>query len=79
MRHDLFGTEREGFDAAILNPRYKKLSRQSDARLRLREVGIETSNLYTGFLALVVGPALYVHCLPHAHIRRHLRNVTVSQ
>jgi adenine-specific DNA-methyltransferase len=43
------------FSHVILNPPYKKISSSSDYRLLLREVGIETVNLYTAFLALAVG------------------------
>jgi adenine-specific DNA-methyltransferase len=42
------------FTHAILNPPYKKLSAGSSARLALRRVGIEASNLYAAFLALAV-------------------------
>lgn len=45
---------REGFTHAILNPPYRKLNSNSHARLSLRRVGIETSNLYAAFLALAV-------------------------
>ena len=38
----------------ILNPPYKKIKSASTHRRRLRAVGIETSNLYTGFLSLVI-------------------------
>lgn len=50
----LFGDGPPRFDAAILNPPYRKISSRSDARLQLRSVGIETSNLYTAFLWLVL-------------------------
>jgi len=50
----LFGDRPPRFDAAILNPPYRKISSRSDVRLRLRSVGIETSNLYTAFLWLVL-------------------------
>src|SRR5437867_3936215 len=40
------------FDAAILNPPYRKINSDSDVRQSLRLVGIETSNLYAAFLAL---------------------------
>jgi adenine-specific DNA-methyltransferase len=51
----LFGPgQRRGFSHAILNPPYKKLNSDSASRLALRRVGIETSNLYTAFLALAV-------------------------
>ena len=39
---------------AILNPPYKKLNSDSDHRHALRQVGIETVNLYTAFVALAV-------------------------
>jgi adenine-specific DNA-methyltransferase len=52
LRNILFG--RDVFDAAILNPPYKKLASDSAQRLALRSVGIETSNLYTAFIALAV-------------------------
>jgi adenine-specific DNA-methyltransferase len=42
------------FTHAILNPPYKKIHSASTHRLQLRSLGIETSNLYTGFLALVI-------------------------
>lgn len=40
------------FTHAILNPPYKKISTQSEHRLMLRSLGIETSNLYSAFVAL---------------------------
>lgn len=43
------------YDVAILNPPYKKIASDSPTRHVLRSAGIETSNLYTGFLALVMG------------------------
>jgi adenine-specific DNA-methyltransferase len=39
---------------AILNPPYKKINSHSRTRLLLRELKIETVNLYTAFVALVV-------------------------
>ena len=50
---DLFGTEPPVFDAAIANPPYRKISSDSAERHALRLAGIETSNLYTGFIALI--------------------------
>jgi adenine-specific DNA-methyltransferase len=50
---DLFGTLPPAFDAAIANPPYRKISADSAERRALRSVGIETSNLYTGFIALI--------------------------
>lgn len=44
----------EGFDYAILNPPYSKLNSNSTHRSLLRQVGIETVNLYTAFVALAV-------------------------
>lgn len=42
------------FTHAILNPPYKKISSASLHRALLRDVGIETVNLYTAFVALAV-------------------------
>lgn len=42
------------FTHAILNPPYKKISSRSLHRALLRDVGIETVNLYTAFVALAV-------------------------
>lgn len=42
------------FTHAILNPPYKKISSNSLHRGLLRDVGIETVNLYTAFVALAV-------------------------
>jgi adenine-specific DNA-methyltransferase len=53
VRSDLFGALKTTFNAAILNPPYRKINSDSRTRRLLREAGIETSNLYTGFLALV--------------------------
>ena len=50
---DLFGTLPPAFDAAIANPPYHKISADSVERRALRSVGVETSNLYTGFIALI--------------------------
>ena len=49
---DLFSNDDYGFNAAILNPPYRKINSNSRARRLLRVAGIETSNLYTAFLAL---------------------------
>lgn len=50
---DLFGAPPPAFDAAIANPPYRKISTDSAERRALRSVGVETSNLYTGFIALI--------------------------
>ncbi|MBI5936442.1 MAG: Eco57I restriction-modification methylase domain-containing protein [Betaproteobacteria bacterium] len=42
------------FTHAILNPPYKKIASRSRHRLLLRQIGIETVNLYTAFVALAV-------------------------
>lgn len=54
VRDGLFAAESERFDCAVLNPPYRKIHSASEERRLLRAVGIETSNLYTGFLALAV-------------------------
>jgi adenine-specific DNA-methyltransferase len=41
-----------GYTHAILNPPYKKIGSDSSARQTLSSVGIETVNLYSGFVAL---------------------------
>ena len=53
LADDLFGGIRPVFDAAIANPPYRKISTGSAERRALRSIGIETSNLYTGFIALI--------------------------
>ncbi len=50
---DLFGADPPAFDAAIANPPYRKINTNSAERRALRSVGVETSNLYTGFIALI--------------------------
>jgi adenine-specific DNA-methyltransferase len=49
----LFGTKPPSFDAAIINPPYRKIARDSVERRSLRQAGVETSNLYAGFIALI--------------------------
>jgi adenine-specific DNA-methyltransferase len=44
----------ERYNFAILNPPYKKINSHSRHRLLLREAKIETVNLYSAFLALVI-------------------------
>jgi adenine-specific DNA-methyltransferase len=53
LRGDLFSTLPPAFDAAIANPPYRKIGTDSAERCALRAVGVETSNLYTGFIALI--------------------------
>ncbi len=52
VRGDLFSASKQLFNAAILNPPYRKINSDSRTRRLLREAGIEASNLYAGFLAL---------------------------
>ena len=50
---DLFRQhETERFTHVIMNPPYRKISGTSTHRMALRRAGIETSNLYTGFMYL---------------------------
>jgi adenine-specific DNA-methyltransferase len=50
---DLFAAgEKERFDCAILNPPYRKMHTESQERKLLRSIGLETTNLYAGFLAV---------------------------
>lgn len=44
--------EHQRFDCAILNPPYRKIATESRERRLLRAIGLETTNLYTGFLAV---------------------------
>jgi adenine-specific DNA-methyltransferase len=58
----LFSSEHEKpkFNCAILNPPYKKIQTKSKERKLLQRIGIESSNLYTGFLAIatqMLGPS----------------------
>lgn len=50
----LFAGNAPRFDAAILNPPYRKLRTDSVERARLHSAGIETSNLYAAFLWLAM-------------------------
>ena len=55
LRGDLFAPQANRYNRAILNPPYRKIRSDSLYRTFLREIGLETSNLYTGFLAIVIG------------------------
>jgi tRNA1(Val) A37 N6-methylase TrmN6 len=46
--------EKGDFTHAIINPPYKKIRTQSDHRFLLRQVGVETVNLYSAFVALAL-------------------------
>lgn len=50
---NLFSTSPRRFNAIIVNPPYRKINSNSGARLLLRSLGIETGNLYSGFLAIL--------------------------
>jgi adenine-specific DNA-methyltransferase len=53
LADDLFADgSGEGFDCAILNPPYRKIRTESRERKWLRAIGLETSNLYAGFLTV---------------------------
>jgi len=52
-RGDLFSDQPMRFNAAIVNPPYRKIRSNSPTRQTLRSADIETSNLYTGFVALI--------------------------
>jgi adenine-specific DNA-methyltransferase len=51
-RTDLFSDAKSPFTTVIMNPPYRKIHSNSNARHQLRAAGLETSNLYSGFLAL---------------------------
>lgn len=44
--------EDELFDIVVMNPPYRKINSHSETRQQLRVAGIETSNLYAGFMLL---------------------------
>jgi len=50
----LFEAAPRRYDCAIMNPPYRKIRSNSDTRRHLRHLGIETSNLYTAFMAVAV-------------------------
>lgn len=55
-RDDLFSRQNphscNGFTHVFMNPPYRKINAGSEHRAALRSAGIETSNLYTGFMFL---------------------------
>lgn len=53
----LFSRSTVHYSHAILNPPYRKIGSASAHRLALRQVGIETVNLYSAFVALAVAKA----------------------
>lgn len=48
----IFAPEDDKFDCVIMNPPYRKIHSSSAERGYLRGAGIETTNLYTGFMLL---------------------------
>jgi adenine-specific DNA-methyltransferase len=54
LRGDLFAPPPAYFNRAILNPPYRKIPSDSVHRTLLRRIGVETGNLYAGFLAIVI-------------------------
>jgi len=52
--NNLFGQPMPTYTHCILNPPYKKIRSDSIHRKRLRQVGIETSNLYSAFVAVAI-------------------------
>lgn len=57
LLHDengLFSKAVKRYTHCIMNPPYRKINSDSKHRKLLTSVGIETSNLYTGFLALAI-------------------------
>ena len=54
LRGGLFPVERHSFNRAILNPPYRKIRSDSQYRRLLSSIGIETTNLYSAFLAIAV-------------------------
>jgi adenine-specific DNA-methyltransferase len=53
IQSNLFTTEPERFNFAIVNPPYRKIRSDSPERIHLRLAGVETTNLYAGFLSLI--------------------------
>jgi adenine-specific DNA-methyltransferase len=53
LEQGLFSPDLKTFNSAIVNPPYRKLAVGSPAHALLRKAGIDVSNLYSGFLALL--------------------------
>jgi adenine-specific DNA-methyltransferase len=53
-QNTLFAPSFPGFTHCIMNPPYRKIHSKSRSRLALKEIGVETSNLYSGFLAVAI-------------------------
>lgn len=50
----LFDEPSPKYSHCIINPPYKKICSTSDHRFWLRQIGIETTNLYSAFLSIVI-------------------------
>jgi len=55
LEQGLFSPKLRPFGYVILNPPYHKIHSKSLHRLLLRRIGLETGNLYSGFLAVAAG------------------------
>lgn len=53
LEQGLFAPALKTFNAAIVNPPYRKLAVGTPAHIQLSRAGIDVSNLYSGFLALL--------------------------
>lgn len=54
IQGSMFARDTGRFDLAIVNPPYRKIRRDSPTRALLRAIGVETSNLYSAFLAVII-------------------------
>lgn len=53
-KNSLFGASDPQYTHCIMNPPYKKIRSDSEHRKNLRKIGVETSNLYSAFLAIAI-------------------------
>jgi len=53
-KDSLFPIQQPHFNCAIMNPPYRKINSDSQTRRLLKSIGIETTNLYTAFLWLLI-------------------------
>ena len=52
--NSLFGSSASQYSHCIMNPPYKKIRSSSAYRKKLRQIGIESTNLYSAFLAIAI-------------------------
>lgn len=52
--NSLFGSSASQYSHCIMNPPYKKIRSSSAHRKKLRQIGIESTNLYSAFLAIAI-------------------------